>query len=243
MSKSGSRLVKVAILTLLVLAAGCVLLGISSDAQAKVPEMTTLAISKPTVVVPRSATVTPLPSTTAATSLQTWASQTLGTNISLAEAKGYNSQVVAEYLIPTQQRGIIQANINASRAGYAGKVTNGGYNILLLGGGSSLSNQDLTVQIKNASLGYLQLPATSYPANSEAALAQLLQAFPALSSYNFTAVNSPNNNKFSYNFYAYTIVRDKNTEIPTAVEMGVIKLGNKTWNYALVGNGAFTFQP
>lgn len=190
----------------------------------------------------RAVSTTPTTTEGAKTALATWASGSLGLTPTYTEAKGVTRQVLASYDIVTQQRGIIEANINASRAGYIGKVQNGGYSVLLLGGGSSLSNANLNVQIQSASLGYLQLPASTYPTSSEAALTQLKQAFPALSGYAFTAVETPNGNRNTYSFYAtktQTVPGNPPTTVKTGVSTGVIKIGERIWVYAMVGTGSF----
>jgi hypothetical protein len=208
--------------------------GASSDLK-----METLAYRSPQAQSNRTVTRTPVSQVDAATALQTWASQKVGVNLSLSEAKGMTSQVIADYDIPTQQRGVIEANIAADRAAYAGKVQGGGFTTLILGGGSTVSNDELSVKINSASLGYLQLPATSYPTSSEAALAQLKQAFPALSGYNFTLRESPNNNQHAYTFYSQTSARNKGNVERTGVVMGVVQVNGKIWVYALVGTGNF----
>lgn len=195
-----------------------------------------------TVVATRTASPTQVSPEAAATALSTWASQILGLTPIYTEAKGLTTEVLAEYEIPTQQKGTITANINASRAAYGGKIQNGGYSILLLGGGSSASNDNLSVQIESASLGYLQLPATTYPTSSDAALAQIKQAFPGLSGYNFTPASAPRDNKYAYDFYASTVktVPGKPpTRVTTKVNAGVVKVGSKIWVFAMVGSGTF----
>ncbi len=196
-----------------------------------------------TPVATRTASPTQVSQQTAITTLTSWDSQVLGVTPILSEAKGLTNRVLATYEIPTEQKGIITANINASRAAFGGKVEGGGYNILLLGGGSSLSNESLEVQISRASLGYLQLPATTYPTSSEAALAQLTQAFPNLSGYSFTAVPSQRGNQNAYAFYATKTVTTSGTPSTTvdrAVATGVVKLGDHIWVFALVGTGSFS---
>jgi hypothetical protein len=195
-----------------------------------------------TVVATRTASPTQISQEAAATALATWAGQTLGLTPTYSEAKGLTTQVLAEYEIPTQQKGTITANINASRAAYGGKIQNGGYSTLLLGGGSTASNENLSVQIESASLGYLQLPATTYPISSEAALAQIKQAFPGLSGYNFTLAPAPRDNAYAYDFYASsikTVPGQPPTRVNTKVSAGVVKLGSKIWVFALVGTGTF----
>ena len=195
-----------------------------------------------TVVATRTASPTQVSQEAAATALATWASQTLGLTPSYSEAKGLTTQVLAEYEIPTQQKGVITANINASRAAYGGKIQGGGYSTLLLGGGSSASNENVNVQIESASLGYLQLPATTYPTSSDAALAQVKQAFPGLSGYNFTLAPTPHDNRHAYDFYASTIKTlpgQPPTRVNTKVNAGVVKVGSKIWVFAMVGSGTF----
>ncbi len=195
-----------------------------------------------TVVATRTASPNPVSQQEAITALTTWNSQTLGISPTFSEAKGLTNQVVAEYDIPSPQKGIITANINGSRASYGGKIQGGGYSILHLGGGSTAGNENLSVQIKSASLGYTQLPATSYPASGEAALSQLKQAFPNLAGYTFTPGPAPKDNKYAYIFYATTtqIVPGKPpTKVETGVTMGYVKIGDKVWTYAMVGTGTF----
>jgi hypothetical protein len=195
-----------------------------------------------TVVATRTASPTQVSPEAAATALSTWASQTLGLTPTYSEAKGLTTQVLAEYEIPTQQKGTITANINASRAAYGGKIQGGGYSTLLLGGGSSASNENVSVQIESASLGYLQLPATTYPTSSEAALAQIKQAFPALSGYSFTLAPAPQDNKYAYDFYASTVKTvpgQPPTRVNTKINAGVVKIGSKIWVFAMLGSGTF----
>jgi hypothetical protein len=191
----------------------------------------------------RTVTGGPVSQTDALAALQTWDSQSLGVSPTLAEAKGLNRQVLATYEILNEQYGTITANIAASRAAYGAKIQGGGYNILLLGGGSTLSNQSLSVQIQSASLGYLQLPAQTFPTSSDAALAQLKQAFPALSSYNFTSVNSPNGNQYSYSFYSSQKNTVRNQVVPAGILTGVVRFKDKIWIYVTIGTGNFKVIP
>jgi hypothetical protein len=185
-------------------------------------------------------TPTPLATADAITALTTWNQQTLGINPTISNAKGINRDVLAEYNIITGQYGMITANIDASRAAYAGKIQNGGATVLLLGGGSTAANEDLSLQIKKASLGYTQLPANSFPASSDAALAQLKQAFPGVSSYSFEQTKRGGQN--SYIFYATsteTLSGRPPVKVATGVSVGVVKIGDKAWTYAFVGTGEF----
>jgi hypothetical protein len=207
-------------------------------------EVSTQARQRPNNVTPVATRVagtpTPVASADAMAALNTWNQQTLGINPTITEAKGATRDVLAAYEIVTAQYGIILANIDAGRTGYAGKIQNGGATVLLLGGGSTAGTGDVSVQIKKGSLGYTQLPVTAFPADSAAALTQLNQTFPSLSSYDFKTANTGQN---SYIFYA-TKVETTQTKPPqktaTAVSVGVIKIGNKMWSYALVGTGEFT---
>ena len=206
--------------------------------------MTLDAVSfrSPRVTPDRTVSRTPVSQADATAALQTWASEILGVNISLSEAKGMTAAVLANYDIPTPQKGVIEANINASRAAYAGKVQSAGYTTLILGGGSTLSNQDLSVKINDASLGYLQLPAASYPTSSDAALSQLKTAFPALSGDSFTLTASPHNNQNAYIFYTTINAKSRGTVTETGITMGVVQFNGKVWVYALVGIGSFAPQ-
>lgn len=199
--------------------------------------------SKPPVTPVATRTVvssTPVASASAITALNTWNQQTLGINPTITEAKGINREVLATYEILSVQYGLITANIDSSRAAYAGKIQNGGVTVLLLGGGSSASNEDITIQIEKGSLGYTQLPANSFPTDSNAALAQLKQTFPSLSGYDFKTANTGQN---SYIFYATKTETKPGRpaqRINTGVSIGTVKIGNKVWNYALVGTGEYT---
>ncbi|HEX2913387.1 MAG TPA: hypothetical protein VH186_21465 [Chloroflexia bacterium] len=182
---------------------------------------------------------TPIDSDVALKALQTWDSQTLGVTPTLIDAKGASRQVIAQYEIPTDQRGTIMADINATRTGYSARVQNGGFNVLLLGGGSDLSNKDITVQIQTASLGYLQLPAQTYPASSDEALTQLQNAFPALKNYELTPGKPRRDDRNAFTFVYHSKDNDKATVNGSVVRAGVVKAGNKIWVYAIVGTGEF----
>jgi hypothetical protein len=192
-----------------------------------------------TPIATRTADPSPVSSVDAATALTTWNNQTLGIGPTIMQAKGMTTQVYATYDIVTAKSGVIQANIEASRAAYSGQIQNGGASILLLGGGSDLSKQSLDVQIKSASLGYTQLPTATFPTSSSAALSELKQAFPDLSSYTFHQVQTGKN---SYSYYATSSSTVRGQTVQTGVSIGVIKIGNKTWNYALVGTGDYALK-
>ncbi len=195
-----------------------------------------------TVVATRTANPTQTTEEAAKTALTTWSSQTVGLTPTFSEARGVTTQVLATYAIPTEQYGLLTANIDASRAAYGGRVDGGGYEVVLLGGGSSVTKTSLSVKLKSASLGYLQLPAATFPDSSEAALAQLLTAFPALSGYDFQAKAAPGPQGHTYRFYATktdTTTTRPVTTTTTGVSIGVITLGGKNWVYALVGSGSY----
>lgn len=199
--------------------------------------------NRPTVNVP----VTPVATRTAsseqatpeeaANALNTWANQMLGVSPALLDPRGINRQVLANYNILTENYGTVEAIVDASRAGYGSKLDQGGAIALGLGGGSQLAEQNISVQIQNASLGYIQLPVnSSFPTSADAALAQLKQTFPALMSYDFKPISTGNR---SYAFQATDKSQVRNQTSAKAMSIVIINSKDKVWVYALVGTGQY----
>jgi hypothetical protein len=178
----------------------------------------------------------------AASVVQAYAQQILGTSVTVQKAGGLTADIASQIKIPPSALSAQDAVAKVALQTY-GALLNGGAGSVSYGSGAV--SGDVSADINSSSLGAFSFELNTSPATEADAKAAALQAFPGLSSRSFTAETASAG--FAWKAQRQTPGFDPKTKQPTLVNetvlLGIIPgSAGKSTAYAVVGKGDFAAQ-